>query len=131
LERATGAVAGLYDQLVADEIEVDLKGPKVIGYWRRRESSTRDIKSCVPGVIEPWTLDHADLADYLCPHVQSAAGVEPGRKRQIGPRLFCGFHRGLLVGKDRQTAYDRVLTDWLDIASGALISVASPYGAIN
>src|SRR3984893_4505759 len=73
--RRTGA--GLDQELVVDEVEIDLKYARVIADWRSGKPSRRKVERNVPGVIDPGRLDEPYLADDLRPHVERRAGVFP------------------------------------------------------
>ena len=82
-----------------DKIEVDLKGACAMGHLRGSQSSCRDIKGDVPGMIEPRRLRQPDFADDLRPHLQRLARVFPGIEIKLRPEIARRH------GNDKRQAY--------------------------
>src|ERR1700682_2810294 len=61
-------VAGLDQEPMVDEVEIDLKYARVIPDRRSGEPSRGKVERNGPGVIAPGRLDQPYLADDLRPH---------------------------------------------------------------
>src|SRR4029077_6074647 len=79
------AIVAAHPEHMIDEIELELKVPHPIGNWRGAQAPDRDIERDMPGMIEPRSLGHADLADDLAPKVQGRIAVLPCLVRKLWP----------------------------------------------
>jgi hypothetical protein len=86
------AAAGLDQELMIGEVEVDLERIAVIRHQRGGEAPCRDIERDLPPVIYERRLGQADLADHLGPQLQGRTRVVPCRQGQRRP--FCGAAGG-------------------------------------
>src|SRR5215813_805901 len=84
-EAATAAIARLDHQSMSHEIEVDLEAALAVRNGGSREPFRRDVKSDVPGMVDPWTQRKPNLAHDLRPHVHRRVGLGPGREGKVGP----------------------------------------------
>src|SRR6185436_1880094 len=83
--RRAGAVARLDQQPLVEEVEIDLERPLTMSHGRGGEAAAGGVERDVPGVVGPWFLLEADLADNLRPPVQGVAGVFPFVVGQLWP----------------------------------------------
>jgi hypothetical protein len=60
-----------------DDIDIELKRPRIIEDRSRGEATRRKVERDVPLVIRPGGESRADLSDDLQPHVKRGAGVPP------------------------------------------------------
>src|SRR5579885_505140 len=84
-DRSPGAGAGLYPELVVEEIDINAEASIRVRNRRSGETAGRDIERHVPPMILKRRQSQARLADDLRPQVQRVAGVFPGVERQRRP----------------------------------------------
>jgi hypothetical protein len=60
-----------------DDIDIELKRPRIIEDRSRGEAARRKVERDVPLMIRPWDEGRADLSDDLQPHVKRRAGILP------------------------------------------------------
>ena len=77
-------VAGLDEERVVDEVEVNLKRAQPVRNRRGRQAARRDIERAVPAVIDRRALAEAYLAHDLRPHVQRRTRVGPASRGIAG-----------------------------------------------
>ena len=72
---------------MAQEIEVDLEATVSMRHWGCCETAGGNVERDVPPVIHQWRQRHANLADYLRPHVERRVGFPPLIDRQRRPLI--------------------------------------------
>jgi hypothetical protein len=81
------AVAGLDQERVIDEVEIDLERAPFMRDRGSGQATRRHVQGHVPRMIDPRRPGQPDLADDLGPQMQRRAGVLPGLIGQSGPWL--------------------------------------------
>ena len=122
---AERAIAFHDPQLVFDEVETHFED--IVAVWDRgsRQTTRRQVKGDVPGVIDPWRERETNLADDLRPHVQARGGGLPIGERQSRPELIA-----LLLGQDRKCG--RVFHSWrANYATGKTVATTSERAYIR
>jgi hypothetical protein len=71
------ASAGLEDQGMMDEIEVDLKTFTAIGDRRSRQPTSAHVQGHLPPVIDHRRMGKPDLSHHLRPQMEGGARVGP------------------------------------------------------
>ncbi len=71
------AIAGLKQQYVFDEVEVDLQHPRAVGHRRGGEAANGGVKGYATGVVDSRHECEPNLADDLHPELEGGAGVAP------------------------------------------------------
>jgi hypothetical protein len=76
-ERPAGAIAGIDEELVADEIEIYLQHPYAVGHGQRGEAADGGIEGDVPRVVDIRHKGEANLSHDLEPKLERGAGIAP------------------------------------------------------
>ena len=81
------AGAGAEEELVVDEVEFDFEEVAAVGHGGGAEAARADVEWDVPPVGLQRAEREADLADYLCPHVEGFGGGRPFFPAKFGPEF--------------------------------------------
>src|SRR6266550_7983903 len=90
-------IAGLRDQLVIDEVEIDIEGPTVIRNRRRRHPAVGDVQHDLPPMVLHRSQSQSSLADDLGPAVERGLSWRPLVQGQSRPGHLCFQHARYLA----------------------------------
>src|ERR1035437_730829 len=87
--------AGLKDEQVVEEIEIDLYDEGTVSHGRGGDASNGGVESDAPAMVDGRREGEPDFANDLHPELQGSAGVVPRALGQSGPS--CGIGCGMVV----------------------------------